>query len=1004
MAWQLIYTSAPRSLEAGRSGFGTVARHRAISPLLVSAIERASQFSRLPGTDAGRVIFCHRIIAIAGGRFHVLSAIRDAGADYTGRTNHIAHHLIVDPREIAQLGADGPSPADVLLAMQWVTSWNETPRYLEASDEVALSAIHPHTNSSAWEQVAGSASQAWLLATGDASRGAYIIQPGGTNLRAVFAESLRLIPERLWQISFTTSLQPSDEPADFRWIGIEERSPLRSQSESSGRPVLNLAAPDTLPLVEMVQPSAVNQHREFSTPVSTPAQAETRTASFGMPSSASDANSFPTHERNTEAQSVSPAGRLRIQPKWWLLAGAAAAVALIGTLVFSFLVKPYLQKQAARNAMAESFGATGYFPNDICQKLAEALIESADDFRCKQLASASKALIQTLQAGVLAKLNSEQTSESLKVLENRDGLQLPEELGKVREAVKDAQRYSVEPSDFKKVPGANELYSIMEKRRFEISEWPPGKKLPNLVAELKGNVERQAANRLLSMLPQHMTPPEGIETFKKSAEDFEKRILDREAKITIEKLWPRLKEVKVKQQASLPNSGPAKPAPPVQEEKPPGVTKAPAITTQVPLYFFNGENTPLRIKLPTLGKPLTFSITEGGASAYELSDPNKTGNLRKGFADPLFKLGHFEQTVFEMSQPFNAIELEKNNVKLPFRLSAQDESKTEVFQFWFVQQSSVEPLLHNKNGGLQNDGTNIVVDSTIVQLPGLPHEALYLETPDTFVPGRKGTFYPLTNLRLDLSPIVAPIKAQQKDYLDQKGRIKLPTRDSLFEQNEFFAKSQLTDKGAKAYVSRDAQNPVQRCGAMLAEYGFDLVKFGLNDVPKIPGNEMTKCGKELFDANREFESLRTRPQDKRGAEYPKHLREKEERAENAKKAALALSNEIQKALLDPSTGSNIKQNAIKLTPLWNMFDLAFGDEKRANELLDKPKADAESERAKFDKLSKELGLHPLLNNAVPAGRYRLLVDFSKLELSNAGADKKYPLLEFLIEAKEPLPK
>ena len=74
MAWQLIYTSAPRSLEAGRSGFGTVARHRAISPLLVSAIERASQFSRLPGADAGRVIFCYRIIAIGGGRFHVLSA------------------------------------------------------------------------------------------------------------------------------------------------------------------------------------------------------------------------------------------------------------------------------------------------------------------------------------------------------------------------------------------------------------------------------------------------------------------------------------------------------------------------------------------------------------------------------------------------------------------------------------------------------------------------------------------------------------------------------------------------------------------------------------------------------------------------------------------------------------------------------------------------------------------------------------------------------------------
>ena len=51
MAWQLIYTSAPRLLEAGLTGFGTVARHRAIPPLVVKAVERISQFARLPGYD-----------------------------------------------------------------------------------------------------------------------------------------------------------------------------------------------------------------------------------------------------------------------------------------------------------------------------------------------------------------------------------------------------------------------------------------------------------------------------------------------------------------------------------------------------------------------------------------------------------------------------------------------------------------------------------------------------------------------------------------------------------------------------------------------------------------------------------------------------------------------------------------------------------------------------------------------------------------------------------------
>ena len=266
MAWQLIYTSAPRSLEAGRSGFGTVARHRSLSPLLVAAIERTSQFSRLPGVDTDRVIFSHRIVAVAGGRFHVLSAIRDAGADYTGRTNHIAHHLIVDPREIAQMGGAGISPAEILLSFPWKTSWSENPRYFEENEAVSLGNFPANSRGGGWQRLTGNAQHAWLLAAGEASRGAYLVQPAGADLRECFAESLRLIPERLWQIAFTTSLQPSDEPADFRWIGIEERSPLRAQVESSGRPMLNLTLPATLPQPEIpeVAPAVEVVETQFS--------------------------------------------------------------------------------------------------------------------------------------------------------------------------------------------------------------------------------------------------------------------------------------------------------------------------------------------------------------------------------------------------------------------------------------------------------------------------------------------------------------------------------------------------------------------------------------------------------------------------------------------------------------------------------------------------------------------------------------------------------------------
>ncbi|MCA1964412.1 MAG: hypothetical protein LDL31_10745, partial [Prosthecobacter sp.] len=127
MASQLIYTSAPRLLEAGRTGFGTVARHRAVSGLLVASIERVSQFGRGPGQNPRRVVLSHRILHAGAGSYHVFSCIRDAGSDYTGRTNHLAHHLIADAREARAAAEVGLTPANILQQMRWRSTWTEPP-------------------------------------------------------------------------------------------------------------------------------------------------------------------------------------------------------------------------------------------------------------------------------------------------------------------------------------------------------------------------------------------------------------------------------------------------------------------------------------------------------------------------------------------------------------------------------------------------------------------------------------------------------------------------------------------------------------------------------------------------------------------------------------------------------------------------------------------------------------------------------------------------------------
>jgi hypothetical protein len=253
MPWQLIYTSAPRLLTAGQTGFGTVARHRDIPALVVSAVERASQFARLPGMDAERVVFSHRIVDAAGSRYHVVSRIASAGADYTGRTNHLAHHVIVTSAEAAELAAQGVSAADVALRFPWKHAWNETARWLEAHEMPSLSTLWPDRQEhlSAWMEATGDALHANHLITGTGARsGVIVIAAPKIQKVRLFVESLRAMPEQAWMFTFTTELDPGDAPGDFRWLGFLPNSPVLESMQAGRRFVLDLTRPESLPVAE----------------------------------------------------------------------------------------------------------------------------------------------------------------------------------------------------------------------------------------------------------------------------------------------------------------------------------------------------------------------------------------------------------------------------------------------------------------------------------------------------------------------------------------------------------------------------------------------------------------------------------------------------------------------------------------------------------------------------------------------------------------------------------
>ena len=127
MTFELIYTSAPRGLRAGASGYCTVAQTRGMREDLVAALERRSLFTHEPKGDSP-IYYSYRILSLAGTNWRVLSRAKDAGLDFTGRRHYLVHHLVLETSE----ELTGWQPAEILLGWSgWRDSWSGTPVQLE---------------------------------------------------------------------------------------------------------------------------------------------------------------------------------------------------------------------------------------------------------------------------------------------------------------------------------------------------------------------------------------------------------------------------------------------------------------------------------------------------------------------------------------------------------------------------------------------------------------------------------------------------------------------------------------------------------------------------------------------------------------------------------------------------------------------------------------------------------------------------------------------------------
>jgi len=242
MPLKLIYTSAPRLLQAGRSGFGTVAMSKGISPQLVKSAERCSQFSRERGLPSDRVIFSYRTEKTGEGSWHVLSCIRDAGADYSGRTNHEAQHLIFSEREASELASEQITPAGLMAGSPWHRH-DGFCGYIEGAIEYGKHVAD--ASSPYWKaySISRDPSCRGNLTTAAAMRGSVFVygnsleqqnEENAQRVLCLYAEAQSVCPNVGWGITFTTYFQPGDEVSDYRWIGVPENSPMVEKLKSLG--------------------------------------------------------------------------------------------------------------------------------------------------------------------------------------------------------------------------------------------------------------------------------------------------------------------------------------------------------------------------------------------------------------------------------------------------------------------------------------------------------------------------------------------------------------------------------------------------------------------------------------------------------------------------------------------------------------------------------------------------------------------------------------------------
>jgi hypothetical protein len=225
MIGRIVITSVPQGLDGG-TGFQPVLRTQGLQPSIAKRLALRASYPH--PYDFGhprnpRVLF-HRIEAVGDRSIHILGSVRDAGSSYTGRSNHLAEIIAIDPAETRGLPG---GPAFACRSFPWMGRWTGDLREVPITEEPGVPANDPDDPAAsgrsepcaAWAAAAGDPGWAGELAKSFLDgRRAVVWVDEGVDAATLFAEAIRLLPvSNRWQVEFNTC---EIEPFPAHWRGL----------------------------------------------------------------------------------------------------------------------------------------------------------------------------------------------------------------------------------------------------------------------------------------------------------------------------------------------------------------------------------------------------------------------------------------------------------------------------------------------------------------------------------------------------------------------------------------------------------------------------------------------------------------------------------------------------------------------------------------------------------------------------------------------------------------